>query len=97
MAEAKVSIKELLTPPKGAFSRELTSGLKKGGKIVIETRLVDKNCEFIYLKLRGEELLFKSWWGWFGSEHVFFRINKVWENHSKSLYVSEPLPYNKTI
>lgn len=64
---------------------------------MIETRLVDKNCEFVYLKLKGEELLFKSWWGWLGSEHVFFRINKTWESHSKSLYVSEALPYNKTI
>lgn len=43
---------------------------------MIEANFTPKSNHFIYTKFRGEDLLTKFWWGWFGSESVCFKINK---------------------
>jgi hypothetical protein len=81
-------MRDLLTAPDGQIVRELQSGFKLGGRMVIQSSLLERNSHFISLKLRGEGLRRQSWWEWVAAPRLFLKVSKALSNNSQPLYVS---------
>jgi hypothetical protein len=75
-------MRELLAAPDGLAVRELHSGFKVGGRMVIQCSLVERNSHFIWLRLKGEELKRYSWWEWLSAPQLFLKVSRVWLNHT---------------